>query len=474
MPGDRGAHTTSDDPRAARHGALRAAAALAGVFVAVAIPLWLIGHAPVRVAGDQNDYHLVAISRFAPQWPLIVVRAYESATTPGYHWALAGLKRAGLEPTIALQVAASVFTIGLLGTLGWVCARRARAIGGGGPSLPWRAVAFALPIACSPYVIQSGAWLLPDNAAWWGVLVMVALALSPAGGTRRWLITSGAVLCALVLVRQNHIWTAGVLLAAAWLGRADPTDEILGHPPLSRRDGARLFTDAPARARRALSALLACLPACAILAAFVLAWGGLTPPAFQSVLRGGNPATPAFVLALFGVLGVFYAPALWRPLAQVCTQRPALLVGGLLIAAACALISQTTMDRDAGRYGALWSVVERAPVIGGHTSVVILAGALAGALVLLALLTGLARRDRWVMLAVVLGFTAAQSASHMCWQRYVEPLVLIVLALGAASIDARLEARSPVERALRVLGPVLLAAGLLGVFVAGLIGWLGG
>lgn len=465
-----GAPTTGVQARAERPDALRAAAVLAGVFVAVAIPLWLIGQAPVRVAGDQNDYHLVAINRFAAQWPLIDVRAYESATTPGYHWLLAGLKHAGLEPTIALQVAASVFTIGLLATLGWVCARRARAPG----DSPWRAVALALPMACSPYVIQSGVWLLPDNAAWWGVLVLVALALVPAPASRRWLIWAGVLLGALVLVRQNHVWTAGVLVVAAWLGRTEARDEALGHPPLSHRDAALLMSDAGVRARRALTTLAVCLPACAILALFVMAWGGLTPPAFQGVLRGGNAATPAFVLALFGVLGVFYAPVLWRPMVQVCTQRPALLVGGLLAAGALALVPQTTMSRDAGRYGALWSVVERAPVIGGHASVVILAGALAGMLVLLALLTGLPRRDRWIMLTVVLGFTAAQSASHMCWQRYVEPLVLMVLALSAASIDGRFGGRTARERMLRVLGPLVLAAALLGVMLAGVAGWLGG
>lgn len=59
------------------------------------------------------------------------------------------------------------------------------------------------------------------------------------------------------------------------------------------------------------------------------------------------------------------------------------------------------------------------------------------------------------MLAALVSFIAAQTANHQLWQRYVEPMLLIWLALAAAhAIDLR-----PALRPLRLAGPVILAIG---------------
>ena len=39
-------------------------------------------------------------------------------------------------------------------------------------------IALCLPVVASLYVFGSGAWLLPDNAAWWGVLEVMLLCRS--------------------------------------------------------------------------------------------------------------------------------------------------------------------------------------------------------------------------------------------------------------------------------------------------------
>lgn len=460
---------TKPDPLAPpgpRGAALRVAMILIAIFLSAAIFLWLLGVMPTRVAGDQNDYHLVAIRQFARTLPDVSLRDYPSATTPGYHLLLAGVQRTTGAPTIALQACAALFTVGLLGTFGWLLARRARA---GGEFTTLGLVAVGAPLACSPYVLSSGVWLLPDNAAWWGVVAMLALGLCPPGSLserpRSWLIAVAGVLLGLVLVRQNHVWTGAIAFVAAWLGRPRAQDEILSHPPLSPRDARMLVTDAQARAGRAGWALIACLPAAGALAYFVWLWKGLTPPSFQHVLHGGNAATPAFVLALFGVLGVFYLPGMWTPLRQVMSGRPVLALGGLSLAllAATLPITTGTTPPDTRRYGALWNIVGALPVVGERTSLLIVFLALVGMLVVLTILVGLPRRDRWVWLTALLGFTAAQTASAMCWQRYIEPLVLMLLAVAAATIHARYHPLGKAEARARVWGPLLLAAGLGGV-----------
>lgn len=443
---------------------------LVGAYLALAIPLWLIGAKSDRVGGDQDMYHLPTIRLFAEQWPRPDLHDYQSATTPGYHLLLAAVAKYVDDHSVTLQLFAALFTVLMLSMFGVLVARRAsvRTTGGGNASagadsIPWFAIAAALPVIGSQYVSTAGIWLLPDNAGWLGVIIVLGLALS-GRVSRRVLIGAAVALALLVCVRQNHIWVAGALVLAAWLGEPKPTDDVLGYPPLSSRDLRLLVSEPTNRARRALAALLACVPAIAVLAAFVLTWHGLVPPSFQGQLKGGNAAAPAFALALLGIYGVFYGGYLVQPLMQIMLTRPLLLVGLLALALAAALVP-STLASIPNNFGGLWSIVAKMPTIGGHTSVLILVLAIVGMLTLVSLLVGCARRDRWVLLAALAGFIAAQSASAVCYQRYMEPLLLIVLGLGAAGIHARLSPAWRWERAARVVGPMLLFVMLAGIAV---------
>ena len=91
---------------------------LIGLLLSAAIPLWLSGAMPTRVAGDQNQYHLPAIRTFAADWPAVDVRDYASATTPGYHLALAAVARYVDDHALTLQLAGCLLTVGLLAPLG--------------------------------------------------------------------------------------------------------------------------------------------------------------------------------------------------------------------------------------------------------------------------------------------------------------------------------------------------------------------
>src|SRR5215218_6469406 len=184
------------------------AAALAALFLALAVPLILRFQGYTRATWDQDAYHLPTVVKFDREWPRPDFSDYPSATTPGYHLVLAAVRRVSGADHRALRVAAALFTAGLLATFGWSVGRR---VG------PWTAVAVGLPLACSAYVFSSGVWLLPDNAAWWGVLGMLMVALRPRADWRTYA-GGGAILLAVVLVRQLHLWTAAVLVVAAWLG----------------------------------------------------------------------------------------------------------------------------------------------------------------------------------------------------------------------------------------------------------------
>jgi hypothetical protein len=112
----------------------------------------------------------------------------------------------GTSETV-MRLLGAVFAVALVGlTAGYVRRR----------GCSWlETVLLALPLAVSLYTFSSGAWLLPDDAAWLAVLGILIIALGP---TRRAWLFGGVVLLALVLVRQNQIWAIAPLMASAWIG----------------------------------------------------------------------------------------------------------------------------------------------------------------------------------------------------------------------------------------------------------------
>ncbi|MCH7793473.1 MAG: hypothetical protein IID31_14485, partial [Planctomycetes bacterium] len=149
------------------------------LFLVAASALILGGFERGRGAADQINYHEPVIRTFADQWPGFDFSDYLSATTPAYHVALATFARFVADSRPALQFAGALFTIGLLLTLTLAgsCGQRIgqqRALSQPLEARRWnRAVLMTLPVTASLYVFSSGVWLLPDNAAWWGVLLIV-------------------------------------------------------------------------------------------------------------------------------------------------------------------------------------------------------------------------------------------------------------------------------------------------------------
>jgi hypothetical protein len=251
----------------------------------------------------------------------------------------------------------------------------------------------------------------------------------------------------LVTVRQIHIWCAAVIWAAAW---SSARERGLG----------------PAASMRAAAPwILATVPAAACLAAFVAKWGGLAPPRFRNEVQGFSLATPAFILLQVAVLAVGFAPWIARPLAESWRRHRVRLVvaagAGLLLA----VIPETTASFADGRFGGWWGVIERAPAIGGRTSVAMLLAAPVGAVAVAALLLGVEARHRLALGAALLAFTAAVTANHYCWQRYHEPFLLVLMPM-LALLQAH---RRPALRGAALLPPLALAALLAAITAAGVL-----
>lgn len=412
-----------------------------------------------RPADDQSRFHEHAVRVFAGQWPRFDLSDYASATTPGYHLALAALVRT-LGPDTsrhALQFAGSLFTIALVAALAmlvWCELRAARSAADhaasparGARADTARAIAACLPALASAYVWASGVFLLPDNASWLGMLGVLSLALARVGGwvnsaqrVLTWGALSAAALLLLVFTRQNLIWTAGLLVGAAYLAPASWTsmrrDGGSRWPRALLMDGSlgALFVAVPRRLLASALALAACVPAVLMVAYFADLWHGLVPPRFQDQHAGANPATPALMLALLAIYSVFFGGFILEPLVRLWRERKWLVILAGVIGLLLAVIPETTYlfePRGSGLWNLVRAMESRGIVIGGHTSPLLVILTPIGAVAFCGWIAMVPTARRWLMLAAFVGFMAAQTANTNAWQRYIEPGWLMLLAVAS-------------------------------------------
>jgi hypothetical protein len=412
------------------------ATVLVALFLPAALPLILTDYERGRAADDQNMWHLPAIRQFARQLPRPDLRDYLSATTPLYHLLIAAADR-WISPDLrVLRLLGALFTAGLLATLGAAVARRAPA---------WLAIALCLPMVASLYVFGSGAWLLPDNAGWWGVLALMLLAFRHR--VDAWTYLGGAVLLLLlVLVRQSHAWAAAPLWVAAWMG------SDTGEPPARPA----------APAARLAWIVVATVPAAAVVLYFFHLWHGPVPPSIQffhdpsrAVGKSWNPAVPATVLGVVGVLGIFFLGFA----RGVRTRRAVMFtLAGAAIGLILGVLPVSTYSHEAGRESGIWNLVPHAPIVGQRSLAIVALSVLGGAL-LGWWSAALDWRDRVIFLVAWAAFIAAQTVNTTAWQRYYEPFVLMMLALTAVRLERAKWTFSA------VIGPLLLAA-MLGIVTA--------
>lgn len=331
---------------------------------------------------DQDQSHLPTVEQFSSQWPAPGLGDYRSTTGPGWHLVLSLAHRAGAPlPMLRMMgVAAGACLVTVL----WGVLRRR--VG------PAAAAAMALPLACSPFVLGSSAWVTTDVPATLCMALALA-ALTAEARTRGF--AAGAWAALATSVRQPLAWLAVPTLWVAW-----------------RERSWRLAAMA--------------LPPIGVLAALVIVWGGLTPPAFRDLhARGANPAAVPLMLALAGAWGIPFVLAGGPRLPWV----PAL--GGSLAALGIALSVPTSHLEAAGRWGGpIWQLVERMPAPGDRSLVLVPLAALGGACILtLAVRASRAGQGAACStLLVALAMAAlANAANSQAWQRYADPTLLLAI-----------------------------------------------
>jgi len=398
--------------------------------------MWINPSYMVQGSSAEELYHIPTIERFAHQLPAPDYSDYASATAPGYHTILAVPRSLGMGYS-GIRMLASLWTLALVGVLLWVVAKR----------FGFGALLLVLPFTVSNYVLFPGVWLLPDNAGWLGVLLIFLLALRSHAGVRTQML-AGAILFLLVYLRQVHIWAAAPIWLGAWLGSREQTPSIRG-----------FFSPAGERFSRATIALVFTLPAFALLAIFIKIWGGLVPPTFKGEHHGPNPATPGFILFQLAVLSVFFSPILLVRLRTIARPMLSWIVAAVIIGAVVGLAPESTFSLTAGRFGGWWGLIGKLPDVMDRSPLFAM-GSIAGAVAAVVWGSMLDRRDAWIFAGTLLAFALSQTANLESWQRYHEPMLMMMILI--------LLTRSPVLGSARrglLIGSVLLAC-MLGSITA--------
>lgn len=381
---------------------------------------------------DQDTAHLPQIDHFVRHPRDWLDYEAKTATTPGHHVVLAGVARLlGVESVTAetrgVRIANALFGHALL-LFVWLVMYRVS-------GSPWRAVLFALPVACSSYVQAASIWIVTDNGALLFYAAALWMALGPETRPRPGLRAVLAGLAATLMVwwRQMYLPVVGAAGLCAM-----PSSGGLG---------------------RRVRYLVPMLGPLLVMALYAREWGGITPPVMSHYARV-EPAVPLHALALVGLFGFAYGPYLaggfssaWRSemralprgtLGRVTLVAALLAVPGLWYAAA------TTYDEPAGRWGSLvWVLARKTPVLGDRSPAVLVLALLGGAiLVLMAVRAARTRPFPTEFLFLVL-YLAGYSAQPYAWQRYIEPQVMVTF--GALCL------REPIPPRWTWLGPAGMA-----------------
>jgi hypothetical protein len=367
------------------------------------LPVILSGRGSSQQTHDERVYHGPVIARMMDEWPRMDLVDYDSATAPGYHVVMATVAHVTGTPARGLLVHLVNAGASLALLLGFLFFTQSL-------TSPRTAVVLALPLLLSSQYLDMSIWLFTDNAALLFVVIGMGLTLTGVVNDRlapsrtAW---SGATALAAVAIRQIHLWMIAPIVVASLLDRR-------------RSPGARIGL-----------AMAGAMGPVILVGLMVWQWGGLTPPGFEPPYAGqhdggANLATPAFALSLCGGFGV-----LLLGVGQVRPRFDACAWGAMLLGVLLALAVPTSYHLP-DRYGGwLWAVVKWFPAP-GERSLVLLAGAPLGALVITWMIRAAldaGRRDAVLVLGTAaLGYLAAHTVNTQCFQRYLEPATLIWLA----------------------------------------------
>ena len=387
--------------------------ALALVYLIITLPILLFGVSETIYTHDQDNYYFPAVRAIHEKWPALDVRADSlSATAPGYQYLLATMSLFTGESATALRLLN--LCVGFLALAFFLVSIRIyiRA------SL---ALLLVLPLATSNFFIKSACWVVTDNAALGLVILTLVLALRPPAHSFRGALAGVAGALA-TFVRQLNLWLVAPLFVSALY-------DLL---PVSKT-GDRAAPEQSIISRA--SSGFACVLPLGIVVWLYYAWGGLVPSQWREASTAFSFCPIAYLLAVFAMLGSFYATGLdlsrWR--AHIASP---LVLAAAVAGLGSALASPTSYDYEAGRWGGyFWGLVCLLPAIGDRSIFFIVLAPLGAALLAIFYLEiGRSAGSKFALIwaTAVVAWASTFLVNRQVFHRYFEPMSLVLLIIGVA------------------------------------------
>ncbi len=373
---------------------LRALAILALPFLAGVILLrGLTVHLDTFHAADETYWHYPTILAFVDQPDIFQNVTYESATTPLFHYLMAGVVRVAGKPLWGLRLVNVLFSF-IAMALFWALLDRWR---GNQPVDP---LPFALFAAVSPYFFGNAFIVTTDSLA---ILLIMAMLISLLDYVRMpstpALVAAAMALCLATLTRQTTISLSLVAGSAIIMADSSIKEKVAGLGAI----------------------VLALIP----FGLFVIHWGGFVPPhyAARHVLTQLQPLRPfLFVAALIGAYSVFFEPRRYLTLFSSRADRTLALVAGGAGSILLILFPLIEIDDN----GFLWTAAAHVPAAG---NVSLLFWVLVPMGIYTVASQSLENRDNLVIWFTLLCLTLPFVTSRVIHQKYLDPFVCMALLL---------------------------------------------
>jgi hypothetical protein len=383
---------------------------------------------------DEDKYYMPEIRRIYEKWPgLDLKKDSLSATAPGYAFAMATVSEIIGLGSIRLHLVQLLMSA-LIPSILYIYLRKRCSV--------VSASLVLAPLLLSSFFIKSSAYLVTDNAALLCTVGALYLLTSSCSSLIVF-IGLAAINTAAVFLRQNSLW----LVLPALVGA--------GAAIIKLREDRTLFGGGGSLVAGIAMAAAVVLPIGAVARMYVV-WGGLVPPEWSTTHEGGWGLAPlAYILS---VIGLFWPPFLLarkglKELVRAGLDRKGMIV--LSIGLLVAIASDTSYNRDLGRWGGyLWALADALPAP-GNRSVVFLLLSPFGALSMWIIGEDLCKKDRIATIilgSALAGWSMACLANREIYHRYYEPYLLVFAIFSAGVYGMRSTEGITLRRLLPLIG----------------------
>ena len=376
------------------------------VFCLLTLPFILSGNR--LYDSDHLRFHLPSILQIRNKFPNLNLSTDTlSAISPGYYYFLAFISLIIGDNELNLRLTNCLVSFLVIACL-YNYSRK---------KLPIKiSCLLILPLLTSNFFLKSSWWIFTDNAALLFIALTIIEVLS-SNTTVKQGIKIGFLSGFTVFIRQMNTWLFLPLICRFLL--------IIKKNTYIENLVVFIFSLLPIF----------------VIGLLYLSWGGLVPPVWREASIKVSFAPLAYLLSVFGVLGVFYLFLFIKK--ELFNSSLKLLPLSIFIGLIVSLISPTSYNPEQGRWGGyLWEVIKYLPVLHDRSIFLMITaplGVYTVSIFALKIRENGENQDFLLWLCLVTSWSISFIINRQIFHRYYEPVILIFLIIVCVKILGDIE-----------------------------------